>query len=55
MYAHVSSSRVALPTANYRVELDRRGIDTTMDLPQTVTPAAGQTTWLDFSIDTAIR
>jgi hypothetical protein len=49
------SYRVALPAGDYRVELDRRGIDRTADLPRAVTIAAGQTTRLDLSIDTGIR
>ena len=47
--------RVALPAGNYRVELDRRGIDFSRDLPRVVTITAGQTTQLDLSIDTGIR
>lgn len=47
--------RIALPAGSYRVELDRRGIDRTRDLPRTVTISAGQTTRLDVSIDTGIR
>ena len=47
--------RVSLPPGSYRVELDRRGIDTSRDLPRTVTIQAGQTTRLDVSIDTGIR
>jgi hypothetical protein len=47
--------RVALPPGSYRVELQRRGIDLSKDLPQTVTISAGQTTRLDISIDTGIR
>ena len=39
--------RVALPASNYRVELDRRGIDFSKDLPRVVTITAGQTTQLD--------
>jgi|SRR5579859_7436100 len=49
------SYSVALPPGNYRVELDRRGIDRSMDLPRVVTITDGQTTQLDFSIDTGIR
>lgn len=47
--------RVALPPGNYRVELQRRGIDSSKDLPQTVTISSEQTTRLDISIDTGIR
>jgi hypothetical protein len=47
--------RVALPSGSYRVELDRRGIDFSKDLPRVVTITAGQTTRLDISIDTGIR
>ena len=47
--------RVALFPGTYRVELQRRGIDSSKDLPQTVTIANGQTTRLDISIDTGIR
>jgi hypothetical protein len=47
--------RVALPSGSYRVELDRRGIDFTRDLPRMVTIVAGQTTRLDISIDTGLR
>ena len=47
--------RVALSPGTYRVELQRRGIDSSKDLPQTVGIAAGQTTRLDISIDTGIR
>ena len=47
--------RVSLPPGSYRAELDRRGIDTSRDLPRTVTVQAGQTTRLDVSIDTGIR
>ena len=46
---------VALPPGDYRVELDRRGIDHSMDLPRVVTITAGQTTRLDVSIDTGLR
>jgi hypothetical protein len=35
--------------------LQRRGIDSSKDLPQTVTISTGQTTRLDISIDTGIR
>ena len=47
--------RVALSPGTYRVELQRRGIDSSKDLPQTVTISTGQTTRLDISIDTGIR
>ena len=47
--------RVALPPDTYRVELDRRGIDTSRDVPRTVSIQAGQTTRLDVRIDTGIR
>jgi len=47
--------RVALPPGTYRVELQRRGIDISKDLPRTVTILSGQTTRLDISIDTGIR
>jgi len=47
--------RVALLPGTYRVELQRRSIDNSKDLPQTVSIAAGQTTRLDLSIDTGIR
>src|SRR5579864_3136920 len=47
--------RVALAPGSYRVELQRRGIDSSKDLPRTVTISAGQTTRLDISIDTGIR
>jgi hypothetical protein len=47
--------RVALSPGTYRVELQRRGIDRSKDLPQTVTISGGQTTRLDISIDTGIR
>ena len=47
--------RVALSPGTYRVELQRRGIDRSKDLPQTVTISAGQTSRLDISIDTGIR
>jgi hypothetical protein len=47
--------RVELPPGTYRVELDRRGIDTSKDLPQNVTITSGQVTRLDVSIDTGIR
>ena len=46
---------VALSPGSYRVELQRRGIDSSKDLPQTVTISAGQTTRLDIRIDTGIR
>jgi hypothetical protein len=46
---------VALAPGSYRVELDRRGIDFSKDLPRVVTIVAGQTTRLDLSIDTGIR
>ncbi len=46
---------VALPSGSYRVELDRRGIDFSKDLPRLVTITAGQTTHFDVSIDTGIR
>jgi hypothetical protein len=49
------SFRVGLSPGTYRVELQRRGIDSSKDLPQTVSIAAGQTTRLDLSIDTGIR
>jgi hypothetical protein len=47
--------RVALPPGSYRVELDRRGIDFSKDLPRVVTITAGQTTRLDVNVDTGIR
>lgn len=47
--------RVPLSPGTYRVEVQRRGIDRSKDLPQTVTISAGQTTRLDISIDTGIR
>ena len=47
--------RVALRSGSYRVELDRRGIDFSKDLPHVVTITGGQTTRLDLSIDTGIR
>jgi len=47
--------RVALPPGTYRVELQRRGIDISKDLPRTVAILSGQTTRLDISIDTGIR
>ena len=37
------------------MELDRRGIDFSKDLPRVVTISTGQTTQLDFGIDTGIR
>lgn len=46
---------VTLPAGSYRVELDRRGIDTSRDLPKTITILSGQTTQLNVSIDTGIR
>jgi len=46
---------VALSPGTYRVELQRRGIDRSKDLPQTVTISAGQTARLDITIDTRIR
>src|SRR6266851_2002847 len=46
---------VALAPGTYRVELQRRGIDISKDLPRTVTISRGQTTRLDISIDTGIR
>ena len=46
---------VALSPGSYRVELNRRGIDFSRDLPRVVTITAGQTTRLDVSIDTGIR
>jgi hypothetical protein len=47
--------RVALLPGSYRVELQRRGIDSSKDLPQTVTISPAQTTRLDINIDTGIR
>lgn len=47
--------QVALPPGMYRVELDRRGIDFSKDLPRVVQITAGQSTNLDLSIDTGIR
>ena len=47
--------RIALSPGTYRVELQRQGIDSSKDLPRTVTIANGQTTRLDISIDTGIR
>jgi hypothetical protein len=47
--------QVALPPGTYRVELDRRGIDFSKDLPRVVQITAGQSTRLDLSIDTGIR
>jgi len=47
--------QVALPPGAYRVELDRRGIDFSKDLPRVVQITAGQSTRLDLSIDTGIR
>jgi hypothetical protein len=44
-----------LAPGTYRVELQRRGIDISKDLPQTVTISTGNTTRLDISIDTGIR
>lgn len=49
------SYQVALAPGSYRVELDRRGIDFSTDLPSTVQITAGQSTRLDLSIDTGIR
>jgi hypothetical protein len=46
---------VGLPPRSYRVELDRHGIESSKDLPRTVTIIAGQTTQLEVSIDTGIR
>jgi hypothetical protein len=46
---------VALPPGNYRIELDRHGIENSKDLPRTVTVVAGHTTQLDVTIDTGIR
>jgi len=46
---------VALPAGTFQVQLDRRGIDFSKDLPKVVTIVAGQTTRLDLSIDTGIR
>jgi hypothetical protein len=37
------------------VDLDRRGIDFSRDLPRVVTITAGHTTQLDLGIDTGIR
>ena len=54
----VESTRPAKPIDvkhTYRVELQHRGIDSSKDLPQTVTISTGQTTRLDISIDTGIR
>lgn len=45
----------ALPPGTYRVELQRRGIDSSKDLPHTVEISSNQTTRLDISIDTGIR
>ena len=47
--------QVALSPGAYRVELDRRGIDFSKDLPRVVQITAGQSTRLDLSIDTGIR
>ena len=47
--------QVALAPGTYRVELDRRGIDFSKDLPRVVQITAGQSTRLDLSIDTGIR
>jgi hypothetical protein len=47
--------QVALPPGTYRVELDRRGIDFSKDLPRVVQITPGQSTRLDLSIDTGIR
>ncbi|HEV7664394.1 MAG TPA: hypothetical protein VGQ62_12715 [Chloroflexota bacterium] len=49
------SYRVSLPSGSYRVELDRRGIDSSKDLPRVVAITVGQTTRLDISIDTGMR
>jgi hypothetical protein len=49
------SYSAALSPGNYRVELQRSGIDRSMDLPRVVTITAGQVTRLDVSIDTGIR
>jgi hypothetical protein len=54
----VESTRPAKPIDvkhTYRVELQHRGMDSSKDLPQTVTISAGQTTRLEISIDTSIR
>ncbi|HYY87875.1 MAG TPA: hypothetical protein VFA49_03700 [Chloroflexota bacterium] len=47
--------RIALVPGTYRVELDRRGIDRTPDLPRVVTITPGQTTRVDVDIDTGLR
>jgi hypothetical protein len=47
--------QIGLSPGTYRVELQRRGIDRSKDLPRTVTIYTGQTTRLDISIDTGIR
>jgi hypothetical protein len=47
--------RAELAPGNYRVELDRRGIDISKNLPQNVTITNGQVTRLDVCIDTGIR
>ena len=46
---------VALSAGRYRVELDRRGLDFSRNLPRVVTITVGQTRRLDISIDTGLR
>jgi hypothetical protein len=47
--------RVALDPGSYVVNINRGGIDRSLDMPRTITLAAGETITLDISIDTGIR
>lgn len=46
---------LSLPPGVYTVDINHLGIDFSKDLPATVTVTSGQTTELNFDIDTGIR
>ncbi len=46
---------IQLPTGSYTVEIAANGIDSSKELPKTVTISSGTKVKLDFSIDTGIR
>jgi hypothetical protein len=47
--------RVSLAPGTYRVDINRIGIDSSSDVPRTVTIRSGETVVLDIRIDTGIR
>jgi len=52
---HTGNYRISLPTGQYVVEIDHIGIDSSSDVPTTITIESGKTTRLDVRIDTGIR